>query len=344
MIKVAVDAMGGDYAPGEIVKGAVEALADCSDLMIYLVGKEDLIRQYLDYERFPVERLEIIHTEEIIYGEDNPGMSIKKKKDSSMVKAQLMVRDGAADAILSAGNTGALMAGGTLYLGRIPGVSRPALLTIIPAFANDSLVLLDVGANMDARPEQLVQYALMGQLYVRNVLNRDNPSVGLINVGAEHNKGNEQTRKAFELIDHKVHNFSGNIEGNELLNGKVDVAVCDGFVGNVLLKTIEGLSKGLFSSLKEEFTRNWINTIGASLLQSSFRELQERMDESEYGGAPLIGVNGICIKCHGSSKSKAVKIALSKQIYSLVQNEVNNSIQEVLVETNSGRKEIEENA
>jgi len=339
LVKVAVDAMGGDYAPGEIVKGAVEALADCPDLTIYLVGKEDLIRQYLEREKFPKERVEIIHAEDVIYGEDNPGLSIKTKKESSMVKAQLMVRDGAADAILSAGNTGALMAGGTLFLGRIQGVSRPALLTIIPAFENDSLVLLDVGANMDARPEQLVQYALMGQLYAQNVLKRDNPSVGLINVGAEHNKGNEQARKAFELIDHEVHNFNGNIEGNEILNGKVDVAVCDGFVGNVLLKTIEGLSKGLFSSLKEEFTRNWINTIGASLLQNSFRGLQERMDESEYGGAPLIGVNGICIKCHGSSKSKAVKMALSKQIHPLVQNRVNDSIEEVLVETNSCRKE-----
>ena len=338
MIKVAVDAMGGDHAPGEIVKGAVEAVNECPDLIIYLVGREQEIYQCLQGRNLPPRKIEIVPAADVIQNDDEPGLSVRKKQDASMIVAQNMVKNETADAVLSAGNTGALMAGGLLILGRLPAVSRPALLTVIPTFNNESVVLLDVGVNMDARPEQMCQYALMGQIYARKVLNRPEPTVGLLNVGIEHNKGNEQARKAYELLKDHVSLFAGNVEANQLLDGVSDVVVCDGFIGNVVLKNMEGLSRGIFSSLKEEFSRNLFNMLGAGILSGSFRALQKKMDDSEYGGAPLIGLDGICIKCHGSARAKAVKRALTGQIHPLVQHGVTSAIQESLITSNCARK------
>lgn len=329
-LRVAVDAMGGDNAPGEIVKGAVDALSRCRELNIYLVGQEDLIYKCLSGLDYPEERLEVKHAPEVISGNDDPGLSIRSKKKSSLVMAQKMVSNGDADAVVSAGNTGAVMAGGVLFLGRVPGVSRPALLTTFPVFQGKGVVILDVGANMDARPEQLVQYALMGKIYAREVLKRSEPSIALLNVGTENNKGNEKVKKAYELLSKNITGFYGNVEANQVLSGVADVIVCDGFAGNVFLKTAEGVAMGVFNALKREFCRSLRSKIGAGLLYKSLRNLYIKMDASEYGGAPLIGVTGICIKCHGSSEAKAIENAIVKQVHPLVKNRVTEVIEDVI--------------
>ncbi len=343
MIKVAVDAMGGDHAPNEIIKGAIEALAETPDLFIYLVGQEPKIKKCLSTLQADDERLEIVPATEVISANDDPGYSMRKKTNSSMVIAQKMVREGKADAILSAGNTGALLAGGLLFLERVPGISRPALLTVIPTFSNKGVVILDVGANMDARPAQMVQYALMGSLYARRVLNYQHPRVGLLNIGSEDNKGNDQAKKTFALLKERVNSFSGNIESDQVFEGKIEVVVCDGFVGNVFLKTIEGLSVGILDSLKAEFTSSWINKMGAALLSNAFISFRNKMDASEYGGAPLFGVKSVCIKCHGASRSKAIKMALTGQTYLLVKNQVNKEIEKTLKEANCSREGFNKN-
>ena len=324
MVTVAVDAMGGDYAPNEIVKGVVQALYASEKLKVQLVGKKDILQNLLEAHPFPENQLELVSAKEEIAGDDDPGLTIRRKKDASMVVALKQVSEGKAEAVLSAGNTGALMAGGLLFLGRISGISRPALLTILPTFWGDGVAVLDVGANMDAKPEQMLQYAYMGKAYAEEILKKDNPRVGLLNVGTENNKGNEKSRKTFELFDEYVINFCGNVEGNQVFKGTdVDVLVCDGFAGNVLLKTAEGISQGIFDVLKKEFTQNLKNKVGAMLLSGSFRNFNNKMDVSEYGGAPLVGVNGICIKCHGASHSRAIEKALLDQVCPWIESGVN---------------------
>lgn len=332
--------MGGDNAPGEIVKGAVSALSQFSELKIYLAGREELITPCLNGLEFPRERLEIIHASEVISGSDNPGLSIRSKKNASMVVALKMVGDGNADAVVTAGNTGALMAGALLFLGRIPGVARPALLTTFPVLKGDGVVILDVGANMNARPEQLVQYALMGKVYVREVLKRKAPRIALLNVGSEENKGNEQVKKAYELFCKHVPGFTGNIEGNQVLMNTADIIVCDGFVGNVFLKTAEGVSMGLLKTLKDELETGSQGTTETGALMQKLREFRKKVDHSEYGGAPLIGVKGICIKCHGSSGEKAVHNAIVRQVYPLVRKQVTKIIEEMLIKSNFTRKDF----
>lgn len=324
MITVAVDAMGGDYAPDEIIKGAMQAIETSEDLHVLLVGKEDVLQNKLTQFNFSQQRMEIVPASDQISGDDDPGLSIRRKKEASMVVAFQQVSKGQADAFLSAGNTGALMAGGLLFLGRINGISRPALLSILPTFWGDGVAVLDVGANMDAKPDQMVQYAFMGKVYVEKILKQKQPRIALLNVGTETNKGNEQAKKAFELFQEHVPNFVGNIEGNKVFEGtEADVVICDGFVGNVFLKTAEGVSKGIFSVLKDNFTKSVKNKLGALLLQESFKEFKDTMDDSEYGGAPLVGVKGACIKCHGSSTSRAVEKALLDQVRPWVKSGVN---------------------
>jgi len=316
--------MGGDHAPEEIVKGVAQALYSTEKINVLLTGKDQVLQELVKKYRIPGDRLEIISAREEISGDDNPGLSIRRKKDSSMVVALKQVSQGRAEAVLSAGNTGALMAGGLLFLGRIYGVSRPALLTILPTFWGDGVAVLDVGANMDAHPEQMVQYGYMGKIYAEEILNKETPRVALLNVGTENNKGNEQSRKSYELFQKHVPNFCGNLEANQVFTGRdAEVVVCDGFVGNVLLKTAEGISRGIFGVLKEEFSRTFKNKLGAMLLKGAFQEFKNKMDESEYGGAPLVGVKGVCIKCHGSSRARAIEKALTHQVYPWVQGEVN---------------------
>ncbi len=330
MVRVAIDAMGGDHAPGEIISGALAALTTLEDLYISFVGREDAIKKALEKKDYPLERIEIRHADEVIEADDDPGLSIRRKKQSSMVKALQMVQSGEADVFLSAGNTGALMAGGLLFLGRIGGINRPALLTPMPGFHGQPVLFLDVGANMDARPEQLLQYAYMGRIYAQQILNNPEPRVALLNVGIEANKGNNQVRKAYDLCLEHVPGFCGNIEGTDVFLNTADVVVCDGFVGNIFLKSAEGLSRTILGFFRQEIKEKLRFKLGAVLLQPVFHKLRHEIDDSGYGGAPLLGVNGLCIKCHGSSRARSIEQALLKQAYPFVKKNVAGKFQTTL--------------
>lgn len=322
MVRVAVDAMGGDHAPREIVCGAIAALSSLKKLHLILVGNQDKIESVLKDVDYPADRLQILHAEEVILSDDDPGLSVRSKKKSSMVKALETVRSGQADAVLSAGNTGALMAGGLLFLGRLENISRPALLTPVPSFSGKPVLFLDVGANMDARPEQMLKYAIMGRIYAQDMFGYSNPRIALLNVGTEPNKGNNQTRKAYELFRSHVPGFCGNVEGTNVFFDAADIVVCDGFVGNIFIKTIEGLSRAILGYFRNEITGNPRHKAGAFLLQPVFMSLRGIIDDSGYGGALLMGVNGLCIKCHGSTKAKSVEQAILKQAYPFVEKNV----------------------
>lgn len=319
--------MGGDHAPGEIISGALAALTALEDLHITFVGREEAIRSSLAKLHYPEGHVEISHADEVIEADDDPGLSIRRKKQSSMVRALQMVRSGEADAFLSAGNTGALMAGGLLFLGRIRGISRPALLTPMPGFQGHPVLFLDVGANMDAKPEQLLQYAFMGRIYAQQILGYTEPRVALLNVGSESNKGNNQIKKAFTLCREYLPGFCGNIEGTEIFLNAADVVVCDGFVGNIFLKSSEGLSRTILGFFRQEIRKNIRYKLGALLLQPVFQKLRHEIDDSGYGGAPLLGVNGLCIKCHGSSRARSIEQALLKQVYPFVRKDVTGKLQ-----------------
>ncbi len=332
LVRVAIDAMGGDHAPGEIVAGAVAALNGLSDLEITLVGRESDVRACLKGKKYPSDRLNIVHADEIIAPDDDPGLSIRKKKNASMVKVLQMVREKKADAALSAGNTGALMAGGLLFLGRLSGISRPALLTPMPGFNGGSVLFLDVGANMDAKPEQLVQYAYMGRVYSQQIVGCPEPRVGLLNVGVEANKGNAQVKKAYAILNDHLPHFYGNVEGTDIFYNVVDVVVCDGFVGNIFLKSAEGLSRTILGFFKQEISSKLRYKLGAMLLRPVFHGLRNKIDDSGYGGAPLLGVNGLCVKCHGSSRARSIEQALYKQVHPFVKKDVTRQLQEKLNE------------
>ncbi len=329
-MRVAIDAMGGDHAPGEIISGALAALNTLQNLHVTLVGNENEIKSTLESFKYPVGRLAINHAAEVIKSDDDPGLSIRSKKESSMVKALQMVRSNDADAILSAGNTGALMAGGVLFLGRMSGISRPALLTPMPGFKGKAVLFLDVGANMDARPEQLLQYAFMGRIYAQQILGYPEPRVALLNVGVESNKGNNQVKKAYNLFQEFLPGFQGNIEGTEVFLNVADVVVCDGFVGNIFLKSTEGLSRTILGFFKQEIEKKIRYKIGALLLQPVFFNLRNEIDDSGYGGAPLMGVDGLCIKCHGSAKARSIEQALLKQVHPFVRKKVTNQLQSAM--------------
>jgi len=332
MVILAVDAMGGDHAPQEIVRGAAAALRACEDLKIFLVGRREQLTEILAGLDYPKERRELVHADEVIQGGDNPSLAVRRKRNSSMVAALQLVRSGQADAVLSAGNTGALMAGALLFLGRLPGVGRPALLAVMPGFRGAPFVVLDVGANMDARPEQLVQYAFMGRIYSQKLLGCASPRVALLNVGAELNKGNSQVKKAMPLFQEYVPGFCGNIEGTDIFFNAADVVVCDGFVGNILLKMTEGLARGIMNRLKEEFAANLRRRAGALLLRPALLGLRKEFDSTEHGGAPLVGVKGLCIKCHGSSRARSIEQAILRQAYPFVQLHLQALFQEALSE------------
>jgi len=329
VLRVAVDAMGGDYAPSEIVRGAVSAVKRTRDLKIFLVGSAEAIKKSMGGEK-DFSRIEIINAEEVIGNNEEPGLAIRSKKKSSMIKAIQLVRSGDADAVISAGNTGALMAGGLLFLGRLSGIKRPALMTVFPSFKGQGTVVLDIGANMDAKPEHLLHYALMGRIYAREVLGKKNPRVALLNVGTEESKGNNQVKNAFRLIQANVDHFIGNVEAKEIFQNVTDVLVCDGFVGNVLLKTVEGLSRDIFGYLREEIKKDFKARLASPLFRSIFKKISASLDESEYGGSLLLGLKGVCFKCHGSSREKAINQALINQVYPFMQKKINKKIEEAL--------------
>ena len=310
-MKIAVDAMGGDKAPAEIIKGAVLAVQKypCE---IILVGDEKKISDELDIETggksFPIT---IRHASEIIEMGEHPADAVRNKKDSSIVVATKMVKDGECDAVLSAGSTGAAVAAAQLILKRIHGIGRPAIATPIPTPRGITL-LLDSGANVDSKPEHLIQSGIMGSLYAEHVLKIKNPSVALLNIGEEETKGNEQAKEAHKLLkDLQTINFAGNAEGRDIPRGKFDVVICDGFVGNVVLKFGEGLALTIMQLLTEELTANGgAKLLGRKLITETFRNMSKRLDVSENGGAPLLGVNGCCVISHGSSNAKAICSAI----------------------------------
>ncbi len=303
---IAVDAMGGDNAPEAVVKGALKAVNSFDDITLKLVGKEDLISNYLEDQSYNQERLQVINATEEITMEDSPAKAIRKKKDSSIVVASELVKKGDAEALIAAGSTGAAMSAGVLKVGRLKGIKRPAISTLFPTETKPTLIL-DAGANANAEPEYLQQFALMGQIYAKKILNRDKPKIGLMNVGEEKGKGSKLTNEAFELIDNdkRIDNFAGNIEGRDIFTGEYDVIVTDGFTGNVILKTTEGLAEFMFSLLKDALTSDLKSKLGAFLVKDNLKKMKNKVDYREYGGAPLLGLNEIVIIGHGSSDATA---------------------------------------
>lgn len=325
-MKIVVDAMGGDNAPDEIIKGAVEA-ADLVDAEIVLVGNKEIIENKLnEYDK--KKNIKIKQASEVILNEDIPTKAIKSKKDSSMVVGLNMVKTKEADAFISAGNTGALLTGALLNVGRIKGVDRPALTPVLPS-TGDMFAIVDGGANTNCKPNYLLQFAKMGSIYMERTMGVKNPRVGLVNVGTEEEKGNDLVKETYKLLKESNLNFVGNIEGRDLMEGKVDVAVCDGFTGNVILKTLEGFGLAVFALLKEEINKSVINKAGAVLLKPSLRALKHKMDYGEYGGALLLGIDGGVIKCHGSSKAKTIKNAIC-QAYNFAKNKTVEAIKKEL--------------
>ncbi len=308
-MKIIVDAMGGDHAPVEILKGCIDAVNEYK-VDLTLVGREDVIKEHLRALGVSLELFEIVNASEVIEPDETPVTAIKRKKDSSMVKAFEMLRQEPGSVFISAGSTGALMAGGLLKVGRLKGIGRPALAPLIPT-RKKPVLLIDAGANADCKPENLVQFAIMGSVYMEQVLGRKKPSVGLVNIGTEEGKGNELTKAAYSrLKEQRNINFFGNVEARDIPAGIVDIVVCDGFTGNIILKLTEGLASNLFGIMKEEFTKGFVPKIGALLLKPSLKGLKDSMDYAEHGGAPLLGINGGIIKAHGSSDARAIKNAI----------------------------------
>lgn len=325
--KVALDAMGGDNAPGEIIKGAVNAVSARKDIKVYLVGQEDLVKEELAKYSYPAEQIEIVHASEVIEMAEAPVMAIRKKKDSSLVVAMNMVKRGEADAVISAGSSGAVLVGGQTIVGRIKGVKRPPFAPIIPTEKGGSL-LIDCGANVDAKSDHLVQFAQMGSIYMENVIGVKNPTVAIVNIGAEEEKGNALVKETIP----KLHacegiNFIGCIEAREIPRGGADVIVCEAFVGNVILKLYEGLSQTLIGVVKKGFMTTLRSKIGALLVKPALKTTLKSFDGSQYGGAPMLGLNGLVVKTHGSSKSTEITNALY-QCVTFKQQDINGKIKE----------------
>ncbi len=308
-MKIVVDAMGGDNAPEEIIKGTLQAVEELN-VEIIIVGKESLIKDNINkYGKNLSNKIEIVNAEDVITNEDKPVKAIRRKKDSSMVVGLNLVKENYGDAFVSAGNTGALLSGGLFIIGRIKGIERPSLAPIIPTIVGNS-ILLDVGANADCKPEFLYQFGIMGSIYAEKVLNKKIPKVGLINIGTEKTKGSKLYIDTHKLLEESDLNFIGNIESRNLLKGDADVLVCDGFVGNIVLKLTEGVTSDLMNQIKSQLKSSITGMIGGALIKNSMKELKSKFDYNEYGGAPLLGLKSPVIKAHGSSKSKAFKNAL----------------------------------
>ncbi|NEZ46051.1 phosphate acyltransferase PlsX [Clostridium niameyense] len=323
---IAVDGMGGDFAPKAVVEGCIQAVKEYEDIEIIITGKEDLIKKELNKNNYNGNRISILHTEEVITTNEAPVRAVRRKKDSSMVRALQLVKEDKAQAIISAGSTGALMAGATFILGRIKGIQRVALAPLLPG-VKAPFMIVDVGANVDCKPDYLVQFAMMGKTYFENILGVKDPSVGLVNIGTEEEKGNELTKAAYKLLKEENLNFKGNIEPRDIPEGKTNVVVCDGFVGNSILKTYEGVASNIFKMLKEQILSSFVSKLGGVLLKGVFKNFKKKFDYTEYGGSPFLGAKGICIKAHGSSNAKAFKNAIrqaklcyDKQIIEKIEN------------------------
>ena len=327
MVRVVVDAMGGDNAPGEIVKGAVEALNARKDIFICLTGRKPVIEAELSKYTFPKERLEIVHTEEVIETAEPPVMAIRRKKDSSIVKGMNMVKQKEADAFVSAGSSGAILVGGQVIVGRIKGIERPPLAPLIPT-KNGVSLLIDCGANVDARPSHLVQFAKMGSVYMENVVGIKNPRVGIVNIGAEEEKGNALVKETFPLLKNCPDiNFIGSVEARDIPAGAADVVVCEAFVGNVILKMYEGVGAVMLKKVKEGMMTSLRSKIGALLVKPALKETLKAFSLDEYGGAPMLGLKGLVVKTHGSSKAVEVKNSVL-QCVTFKEQKINEKIKE----------------
>jgi glycerol-3-phosphate acyltransferase PlsX len=331
-MRVALDAMGGDHAPSVNVEGAVETVNERADIDIILVGNEPLIRQELRNKRYDASRISLEHASQVIEMHDSPTSAIRKKKDSSIRIGVELVKSGRADAFVSAGHSGVVMATSLLLLGTSKGVMRPAIATVMPTL-KDTFILLDAGANVDCRPEHLLQFALMGNTYCKLLLGKENPKVALLSIGEEDTKGNELTKEAFKLIKGTRLNFIGNIEGKDMFTGKADVIVCDGFIGNIALKISEGLAETILKMLKREITAVSTGRIGYLMMKPAIKNFKKKTDYDEYGGAPLLGINGACIISHGRSTAKAIKNALkvasdyaSKRVFEAISTDIENDL------------------
>ncbi|MDO4324052.1 MAG: phosphate acyltransferase PlsX [Lachnospiraceae bacterium] len=327
IVRVVVDAMGGDNAPGEIVKGAVQAVTNHENIRVILTGKEDMIKAELSKYSYPQERIEIVHTETVIETAEPPVAAIRTKKDSSIVVGLTMVRHGEADAFVSAGSSGAVLVGGQAIVGRIKGIERPALAPLIPTKDGVSL-LIDCGANVDARSSHLIQFARMGSIYMEDVLGIKNPRVGIVNIGAEEEKGNALVKETFPLLKQCSDlNFIGSVEARDIPEGVCDVIVCEAFVGNVILKLYEGVAGTLIGKIKGSMMQSLKTKIGALLVKPALKSTLKSFDATEYGGAPLLGLKGLVVKTHGSSKAKEVEHSIY-QCVQFTEQRINEKIKE----------------
>jgi phosphate acyltransferase len=329
-MNIVLDAMGGDNAPQEIVAGAIKACNTYHDITIFLVGKEEEIRKELHRFSYPEDRIKLITASQVVGMDEAPIEALKKKQDSSIMRGlELVKKQG--DAFISAGNTGAVMAGSLFTVGRLKGIKRPSIAITFPSTTGQTLVM-DNGANTDSKPEHLLQFAIMGQVYIEQVMGIKDPRVGLLSVGEEKEKGNQLTKESYKLLvkDQRIKNFIGNVEGRDIFNGSCDLVLCDGFVGNVVLKTTEGVASLMFKLLKDALTKNIWTKLAAAVLKPYLEVLKEKTDYRQYGGAPLLGVNGVVIISHGSSDAvaimNAVRVAretIKERVTELIEGEIN---------------------
>lgn len=326
---IALDAMGGDYAPVETVHGAVDAVAEHPEIKVLLVGKQDEIEKELQKYSYIKENIEVVNATEIIEMGEVPTKAIREKKDSSLVVAMKLVHDGQADAVVSAGSTGAILVGGQLVVGRIKGIKRPALAPFLPSKKGFSL-LIDCGANVDARPEHLVQFAQMGTVYFENVMGKKNPTVGIVNIGTEEEKGNQLVKETYPLLKEcEGINFIGSVEAREIASGGADILVCEAFVGNVILKFFEGVALTFLGCIKEGLMSSLRTKLGALMVKPALKGLVKTFDVSSQGGAPLLGLKGLVVKAHGNSKAKEIKTALC-QCIAFKENSINEKITDMI--------------
>jgi glycerol-3-phosphate acyltransferase PlsX len=334
MRRIAVDGMGTDRAPQPEIEGAISAARQgCAEIL--LVGPQDLLKRELTKREAKGLPINVVHASEAVTMEDAGAKAFRRKRDSSIRVAARLVRDGKADGMISAGNTGAVMTTAKITLGPLEGVDRPALAAVFPTSTGKAAVLVDVGANVDCKAYHLEQFAVMGEIYYRVIFGVKNPRVGLLSIGQEEHKGNDLTRETFLLLKQLPLNFVGNVEGRDLYNGRVEVIVCDGFIGNVALKISEGVVEAVGSMLKEALSSNLSSKVGYVLSRKAFQHFKKRVDYSEYGGAPLLGVRGVCIICHGGSSSNAIKNAI-RVAAEFAEGRVNEKIESELAGARSG--------
>jgi glycerol-3-phosphate acyltransferase PlsX len=332
-MKVALDAMGGDFAPDVTVAGAIEAVSEYdSDIEVILVGDKQRLNESLKNKRYPPDRLSVLHASEVVEMHETPSIALRRKKDSSIRKAVELVKNQMADAAVSAGHSGVAMATALFILGKLPNVDRPAIATLMPSLTGYFL-LIDVGANVDCKPENLLEFALMGNAHYKAIFNTPSPRIALLSIGEEDTKGNELTKETFKFLKSANINFKGNIEGKDIFSGSADVIVCDGFIGNIVLKVSEGLADTILKMLKMEIASVTTGKLGYMMIKPAIKNFKKRTDYSEYGGAPLLGINGTCIISHGRSSARAIKNAIKvaadmskKRVHEIIANDLKKAL------------------